>query len=58
MRIEIADEKYKDIEQKLLDLAIKFNLTRDMAFEVSEKHDACEQALMKFHHEKMKEITG
>lgn len=57
MRLEITDEKYKDIEAKLLDLAVKFNLTRDMAFEVSEKHDACEEALMKFHHEKMKEIN-
>lgn len=57
MRIEIADAKFQDIEGKLLDLAIKFNLTRDMAFEVSEKHDACEEALMKFHHEKMKEIN-
>ena len=28
-----------------------------MAFEVSEKHDACEEALMKYHHEKMKEIN-
>lgn len=57
MRMDIGDPRYKDIEAKLLDLAIKFNLTKDMAFEVSEKHDACEEALMKFHHEKMKEIN-
>jgi hypothetical protein len=55
--MDINDVRYRDIETKLLDLAIKFNLTKDMAFEVSEKHDACEEGLMKFHHEKMKEIN-
>lgn len=57
MRLDISDPKYHEIESKLIDLAIKFNLTKDMAFEVSEKHDACEEALMRFHHEKMKEIN-
>ncbi len=41
----------------MIELTIKFNLTKDIAFEVSEKHDACEEGLMKFHHEKMKEIN-
>lgn len=57
MKMDISDPKYRDIETKLLDLSIKFNLTKDMAFEVSEKHDACEEGLMKYHHEKMKEIN-
>jgi hypothetical protein len=57
MNAEIKDQRYLKIEEKLLDLAIKFNLTKDMAFEVSEKHDACEEALMRYHHEKMKEIN-
>ena len=57
MRLDINDQRYRDIEVKLLDLAIKFNLTKDMAFEVGEKHDACEEALMRYHHEKMKEIN-
>ena len=57
MKIDINDTKYKDIETKLLDLSIKFNLTKDMAVEVNEKHDALEEALMRYHHEKMKEIN-
>ena len=57
MRVDISDPKYCEIESKLVDLSIKYHLTKDMAFEVSEKHDACEEALMKFHHEKMKEIN-
>lgn len=57
MRIDINDQRYHNIETKLLDLAIKYNLTKDIAFEVSEKHDACEEGLMKYHHEKMKEIN-
>ena len=42
MRLDINETRFKDIETKLLDLAIKFNLTKDMAFEVSEKHDSIE----------------
>jgi DNA repair protein RAD50 len=53
----LADEKYKDIERRLLDLNVKYILTRDIALEVQEKHDALEEALMKYHHEKMKEIN-
>lgn len=41
----------------MLDLEIKYNLTKDMALEVNEKHNALEEALMKYHHEKMKEIN-
>lgn len=56
-QIELADEKYKEIERRLLDLNVKYILTRDIALEVQEKHDALEEALMKYHHEKMKEIN-
>lgn len=57
MKVELNEEKFTDIEKKLLDLEIKYNLTKDMALEISEKHDALEEALMKYHHEKMKEIN-
>jgi DNA repair protein RAD50 len=30
---------------------------KDLTVEVNEKHDALEEALMKYHHEKMKEIN-
>jgi DNA repair protein RAD50 len=53
----MADEKFKDIERRLLDLNVKYILTRDIALEVQEKHDSLEEALMKYHHEKMKEIN-
>ena len=53
----MAEERYLDIEKRLLELEIKYNLTRDMALEIGEKHDALEEALMKYHHEKMKEIN-
>jgi DNA repair protein RAD50 len=57
MKIDLADEKFRDIEKKLLDLNVKYLLTRDIALEVAEKHEALEEALMKYHHEKMKEIN-
>ena len=57
MRVELNEEKFIDIEKKLIDLEIKYNLTKDMALEITEKHDALEEALMKYHHEKMKEIN-
>ena len=57
MKIDLADAKYVDIEKRLLDLNEKFNLTKDIALEVTEKHDALEESLMKYHHEKMKEIN-
>jgi len=41
----------------MLDLHVKYLLTRDLAIEVQEKHDALEEALMKYHNEKMKEIN-
>ncbi len=56
-KLDISDTKYVEIEEKLIELTVKYNLTKDIAFEVSEKHDACEEALMIFHHEKMKEIN-
>lgn len=36
---------------------ITYNLMKDLTLEVTEKHDALEEALMKYHHEKMKEIN-
>ena len=57
MKVDLQEERFNDIERKLLDLEIKYNLTKDMALEISEKHDALEEALMKYHHEKMKEIN-
>lgn len=36
---------------------MKYLLTRDLSIEVQEKHDALEEALMKYHNEKMKEIN-
>jgi DNA repair protein RAD50 len=57
MKVDLAEEKFNDIEKRLLELEIKYNLTRDMALEIGEKHDALEEALMKYHHEKMKEIN-
>src|SRR4051812_34485817 len=56
-KIELQEEKYKDIERTLLDLEIKYNLTKDINLEVQEKHDALEDAMMKYHNEKMKEIN-
>ena len=57
MKIDLAEEKNVDIERRLLELEIKYNLTKDMALEINEKQDALEEALMKYHHEKMKEIN-
>ena len=55
--MELIEAKYKDIEKRLLDLNVKYILTKDISLEVSEKHDALEEALMTYHHEKMKEIN-
>lgn len=41
----------------MLDLKVKYLLTKDLSTETQEKHDALEEALMKYHHEKMKEIN-
>jgi DNA repair protein RAD50 len=57
MRIDLLEPKYKDIEKKLLDLNVKYLLTRDLSSEVQEKHDALDEALMQYHAEKMKEIN-
>jgi DNA repair protein RAD50 len=57
MKIDLADEKFREIEKKLLDMNVKYNQARDMASEVAEKHEALEEALMKYHHEKMTEIN-
>lgn len=56
-KVEVREDRFVDIEKRLLDLEIKYNLTKDMALEVNEKHDALEEALMRYHHEKMKEIN-
>jgi DNA repair protein RAD50 len=56
-KIELMDNKYKDIEKRLLDLNVKYHLTKDICTEVTEKHDALEESLMYYHHEKMKEIN-
>ena len=57
MKAELNEDKYNNIESKLTDLELKYMLTKDMALEINEKHDALEEALMKYHHEKMKEIN-
>lgn len=53
----MEDPKYKEIEKNLLDLKCKYLLARDIALEIKEKHDALEEALMKYHHEKMTMIN-
>lgn len=40
-----------------MDLNVKFHLTKDISTEVQDKHDALEESLMSYHHEKMKEIN-
>jgi DNA repair protein RAD50 len=49
---------YQGIEKKLFDLQVKYHLCKDICTEVQEKHDALEEALMQYHHEKMKEINS
>ena len=57
LKIELHNEKYTHIEKTILDLNVKYCLTRDISLEVNEKHDALESALMLYHHEKMKDIN-
>ena len=57
MKIDLSEDRFVDIEKKLLELEIRYQLTRDMAIEINEKHEALEESLMKYHHEKMKEIN-
>ena len=58
LKIEHSKPDYKDIERTITDLNTKFILTRDIAAEVAEKMDALEESLMRYHHEKMKEINS
>lgn len=46
MKFDFADERFNDIEKKLIDLELKYNLTKSMALEVNEKHEALEESLM------------
>ena len=55
--MDLSDEKFVDIEKKILDLELKYSMTKFMAQEVNEKHDALEESMMQYHHEKMKEIN-
>jgi len=57
MKAEMSEERYNNIERQLLDQQVQYHLTKDIAQEVGEKHDALEESLMVFHHEKMKEIN-
>ena len=58
LKQEHAKDEYRDIERVITDLNTKYCLTRDIQNEVSEKMDALEEALMVYHHEKMKEINS
>jgi hypothetical protein len=49
MKVDLLEPKYKDIEKKLLDLNVKYLLTRDLSSETQEKHDALDEALMQYH---------
>ena len=57
MKNDSGENRFINIDHVLIDLSIKFCLTKDMHEEVREKHNALEEALMKYHHEKMKEIN-
>jgi len=37
MKVDLTEERYLDIEKRLLELEIKYNLTKDMALEINEK---------------------
>ena len=58
LKQEHAKEEYRDIERVITDLNTKYCLTRDIQCEIAEKMDALEEALMVYHHEKMKEINS
>jgi hypothetical protein len=34
MKIDLAEDKFRDIEKRLLDLNVKYMLTKDIALEV------------------------
>lgn len=57
-RLELSKDQYKDIEKNIMDLNLKYCLTRDICQEVAEKMEALEESLMRYHHEKMKEINS
>lgn len=46
MKVDLQEERFFDIEKKLLDLELKYNMTKFMALEITEKHDALEESLM------------
>lgn len=46
MKADLGDDKFLDIEKKLLDLELKYSMTKFMALEVNEKHDALEESMM------------
>ena len=58
LRMENAKECYSNIEKTILDLNVKYCLTKDISAEVQEKVAALEESLMRYHHEKMKEINS
>ena len=51
-------DMYKNVEKIILDLNIKHCLSKDISDEVAEKISALEESLMRYHHEKMKEINS
>jgi len=53
----LANPAYRQLELNIVDLAIQFNISRDMATQLNCKHDAIEAALMQYHHAKMAEIN-
>ena len=58
LKMENSKDCYRDIEKLIIDLNVKYCLTRDISQEVAEKMDALEESLMSYHHEKMKEINS
>ena len=54
---DLAKPLYKDIDRRLADTAIQYNIRAAKAKQINAHHDAAEQGLMEFHHQKMKEIN-
>ena len=54
---DLSDSRYQNIEMTLLDLEIKHHMITDLSRETRERHDALEEGLMVYHHEKMKVIN-
>ena len=57
VQVELQDQKNKDIETQLADKEARYLLNKFMSVEMQEKYDALDEALMMYHHEKMKEIN-